>query len=609
MLRLPRYLTVLLALLFGGCAPLLADEALWAGAEDGRLEASPPRGLVIGARRTGGRARPVRLDTDPIDLALGSGGTCDDFEATADDDLFAGCEAGGYGHGMGAAGLGASGFGGGGGLGAGGAPGGPLAEDATRARPRAPLEASPWGWAVVDLPYRHGPPARFAPRPEATVHHEVEVRREHMSTFGVDVDTAAYAITRRALLSGGRVEPTLVRTEELLNSFRYRYPQPSGLVGVYTDGARSPYDPARYLLRIGVAAKDVRAEERRPVNLVFLIDTSCSMTGSDRLELVKDSLQHALDTLGPDDEVALVTYAGDTKVALPATPATDRARIEVALRGLTSEGGTAMGSGLELAYQQAERMHRPGERSHVVVCSDGDANIGPSRADALLAFVADHARRGVALSTVGFGEGNYRDRVMERLANEGDGAYHYVDAPRQARRVFAEDIPRGLQEVARDVKVQVALDAAAVEGWRLVGYENRRLRNQDFDDDAVDAGDVGSGHQVTAIYELALRPGAGGTLGEVRVRARPVDGGPTEAQRHLVTVDRVARPFTSAPADLRFAAAVMGFSEHLRGARGVEALQAALHIARTAGAEQDPDRAELVALAERRLSDTRGWSR
>ena len=288
------------------------------------------------------------------------------------------------------------------------------------------------------------------------------------------------------------------------------------------------------------------------------------MTGSDRLDLVKSSLHYALDELGPEDRVAITTYAGHVSVALAPTPATDKDAVTAALASLSASGGTSMASGLDLAYAQAEAMQQQGTRTRLVVCSDGDANLGPSTADELLAHIADRARRGIALTTVGFGTGNYRDRVMEKLANHGDGAYAYVDSTRQARRVFSEELPRMLHEVARDVKIQVALNRDAVRAWRLVGYENRRLADEEFLDDSVDAGDVGSGHQVTALYEVELEPDATGDLGRIEVRARPVDGGPTLHLSRRITVRQVARPFEHAGRDLRFASAVLGMSELLR---------------------------------------------
>lgn len=597
---------LLIPLLVGlNCAPFVQTEVLEIGVQRTRLRGPTLRGLAMGPHRYGGQGPTVRLDADPLQLqgdTSGAWATCDGGEED-DHGLVAGSGCGpahGYGMGAGGLGMGGAGAGGGGMLARGGAhPGLGLIEQA-QSRVRRELSASPWGWAVIDLPYRDGPVAQFPARPEVHIAQETSVRRDELSTFGVDVDTAAYSIARRALLSGARPEPTLVRPEEMLNAFSYHYPEPAGLVGVSTDGARSPYGADRYLLRVGLQARHAPAQTRGPINLVFLIDTSCSMAGSDRLDLVKDSVHFALAELGPTDQIAIATYAGSTQVVLPPTPATDRAAVQAALTALTAHGGTSMATGLDLAYLQAEAMHQPGEHSHVVVCSDGDANIGPSNADALLASISEHARKGVALSTVGFGTGNYRDRVMERLANEGDGSYAYVDSPRQARGVFGTELLRTLQNVAKDVKIQVALDADAVMAWRLVGYENRTLRHEQFEDDTVDAGDVGSGHQVTALYELKLRPQATGRLGEIRVRARPFEGGPTEVLRHQVDVRTIAHPFEHATTDLRLATAVLGFAELLRHSPYAQTwrLQDVLRVAMSMRPDEDPDRAEFVALLE-----------
>lgn len=592
-----------------GCAPVMYGER--ATANLNRLRAPPIRGLVVHARSSGGVGRAVRLDDDLLGFGSGSGrrGTCGSSGRTkAGKRLIAakrrGCARGAMGAGVGAGGLGTRGTGRGGGGAGGGMGVGVHGLDPaagllqTTEETRRAMQISPWGWAFVDLPYRDGPAAHFQARPEAAVSEARETQERQLSTFAVDVDTAAYSIARRALVTGARPEPTLVRPEEMLNAFRYNYPEPAGLIGITTDGARSPYGQDRFLLRVGLQARTVAASAKGPVNLVFLIDTSCSMSGSDRLALAKQSVELAVSALAPDDQVAIATYAGATRVVLPPTPAADLEAVQVALTRLDASGGTSMGTGLELAYQLAESMHQTGDHSHVVVCSDGDANIGPSNAEQLLASISAHARRGVALSTVGFGAGNYRDEIMERLANEGDGSYAYVDSPRQARRVFTIELLRTVQDVARDVKIQVALDAQAVLSWRLVGYENRVLKSEDFEDDLVDAGDVGSGHQVTALYELRLRPGTRGELGEIRVRARPVAGGPVQTLRHQVSVATVAHPFEHARQDLRLATAILGFAELLRRSPYAQdwRLKDVLRIASDAGTELDPDRAELVAL-------------
>jgi Ca-activated chloride channel family protein len=616
--RCPTGLALTALALGAGCTTFITPEGPAALVAARRLSAPAPEGWAVHALPGGGHPVAIRLDVDP--MGLGQGGDGEGHSCFGPDPILVaarkrratkrrlrGCAAHEHAgaHGVGGVGLGGVGTGGGG-LGAGGGFRALReAEDPAagllvpRSEVERALSASPWGWAVVDLPYRGGTPARFPARSEVTLSEVQETFHEHLSTFAVDVDTAAYSIARRALVSGALPEPSLVRPEELLNAFRYRYPTPTGLFSIAVDGARSPYDDQHYFMRVGIQAREVPAGERLPANLVFLVDTSCSMQGSDRLDLVKDTLRVALDALDERDQVAIATNAGHVSLALPPTPATERAAFQAALERLSADGGTGMASGLDLAYAQAEAMHRPGTRTRVVVCSDGDANLGPATPDALLDAIEGHARRGIGLTTVGFGTGNYRDAVMETLADHGDGAYAYVDSPRQAHRVFGEDLGRMVQEVARDVKIQVALSDRVVTAWRLVGYENRRLAPEAFLDDAVDAGEVGSGHQVTALYELTLAPGATGELGRVRVRGAPADGGPVEAIEAGVDVAAVARGWARAQADLRFAVGVVGLADVLRGSPYAEAwrLDAVRAALAEGGPEEDPDRAEVMALA------------
>ncbi|MCB9647337.1 MAG: von Willebrand factor type A domain-containing protein [Deltaproteobacteria bacterium] len=613
-----RRLTILAALAAPACTTFVTPEGPPALVSARRLHAPATEGWAVHTLPGGGHPVAIRLDVDPMGLGFGNAGQGVSCDTPEEDPILVaarrrghrrrrGCEPADMGYGSsGGAGVGGYGVGGmgtgGGGMGLGGGP--REGEDPAagllvdKSEVQRTLDASPWGWAVVDLPYRGGAPARFPGRADVEVAEAQDTFHEHLSTFAVDVDTAAYSLTRRALVSGALPEPSLVRPEELLNAFRYRYPTPEGLFSIAVDGARSPFREDRYFMRVGIQARAVPEAERLPVNLVFLVDTSGSMSGSDRLDLVKDTLRVALDALDERDQVAITTYAGSVALVLPPTPATEKATFQAALDGLAAAGSTGMASGLDLAYQQAEAMHRPGTRTRVVVCSDGDANLGPSTPDALLDAIEGHARRGIGLTTVGFGTGNYKDAVMETLADKGDGAYAYVDSPRQARKVFGEDLGRMVQEVAKDVKIQVALSDRAVLAWRLVGYENRRLRPEDFEDDAVDAGEVGSGHQVTALYELALAPDAKGELGRVRVRGAPADGGPVVAIEAGVDVGTVARPWRRAQSDLRFAVAVVGLADVLRGSRFAEgwSLEAVRRVLAESAPEDDPDRAEVMAL-------------
>ncbi|MBI4821250.1 MAG: von Willebrand factor type A domain-containing protein [Deltaproteobacteria bacterium] len=430
----------------------------------------------------------------------------------------------------------------------------------------------------------------------------VRVRDDLVSTFAVDVDTAAYSIARRSLIAGFLPVPSLVRVEEFINFFRYDYDPPNGAdFSIQLDGARSPVDGRRHLLRVGLEARTVDERTRMPANLVFLVDTSCSMYSDDKIGFAVQALEIAVDHLTPADRVAITTYAGGVSLVLPPTAANRSGEIKAALQSLRISGGTAMEDGLTLAYQQAASMLRPGTISRIIVCSDGDANIGATSPEALLARVRGYVSEGVRLSTIGFGTGNYRDQMMEQLANDGNGNYFYIDSPRQAERVFGLGFDGMIQDVSQDVKIQVEFDADAVHDYRLVGYENRDIADEDFRDDRVDAGEIGSGHQVTAIYELTLRPDAkpGNQLATVRVRSKRRLGEPASETSRRVTVARVARPIDRAPEDLRFAVAVMGAAELLRNSPYAEAWSFDRVLNLLADSKNtDPDREELVALVQ-----------
>ncbi len=420
---------------------------------------------------------------------------------------------------------------------------------------------------------------------------------DNLSTFAVDVDTAAYAIARRTLRAGGRPQPSLVRAEELINYFSYDYDAPSSRpFSIHIDGSRSPVDPDVHLMRVGLQSQVVSNADREPVNLVFLVDTSCSMTSSDKLGLVKDSLRIATSQLRADDHVAITTYAGGVSLVLRPTRGADKADIRAAIERLETAGGTAMESGMILAYRQAAQMHRAGTNTRVIVCSDGDANIGATHHADMLAKIASHVDEGVRMSTIGYGDGNYKDMTMEQLANKGNGNYFYIDSLAQAERVFARDFTKMVQDVAQDVKIQVEFDPSKVRSYRLVGYENRDVADRDFRNDEVDAGEIGAGHQVTALYELRLAPQATGTLGAVRVRSKRPGGKHASEVARRIESTRVDRAFESAASDLRFAVAVMAGAEIMRRsphARGWN-LDRVVSIAEDAG--HDADRREFVAL-------------
>jgi len=389
------------------------------------------------------------------------------------------------------------------------------------------------------------------------------------STFSVDVDTGSYTIARRKLREGMLPPPAAVRVEEFVNYFRQGYPDPAPgeAFGITAQAMPSPWRPGKTLLRVGLQTKRIDHSQRKPANLVFLVDVSGSMSSPDKLGLIKQSLGILTRSLRPDDTVAISTYAGSVETVLAPTPVAEREEILDALDDLEAGGSTAMGSGIALAYSLASERAGPGANTRVIVCSDGDANVGATHHDQLLETIRGYRGKGITLGTVGFGMGNYRDTLMEQLADAGDGSYAYVDGLSEARRLFSEDLISSLELVARDAKIQVEFDPARVARYRLIGYENRAILDQDFRNQRVDAGEVGAGHAVTALYELELHD-ALGDLGVVRVRYQPPEGGEAIEQEQPIPGELLA-PET-APKRLHFVAAVAEFAERLRNSPHVE---------------------------------------
>jgi Ca-activated chloride channel homolog len=388
------------------------------------------------------------------------------------------------------------------------------------------------------------------------------VKDEALSTFSIDVDTASYSIVRRMLKEGRRPPRFAVRPEELLNYFDYGYkaPQNGEAFSVSTDLVENPYVEGKHFLRIGIQGKKLKKEERKPVCLVFLVDVSGSMQRPDKLGLVKRSLQMLLASLRQGDTVALCTYAGRVARILGPTNMDKKGEILEAIEELEAGGSTAMGSGLSLAYELAAENHVKGAVNRVIVCSDGDANVGNTQHSQLLKSIEAHRKKGITLSTVGFGMGNYKDVMMEQLADNGDGNYYYIDSINQAARVFQSEVNGTLQVIAKDVKIQLEF-GAGVQSYRLIGYENRDLKNEDFRDDKVDAGEIGAGHRVTALYELTLGA-AQKPLATVRVRYKKPEGG--ESSEFVQEVAREVFDFEASSAAFKFCVAVAGFAELLR---------------------------------------------
>jgi Ca-activated chloride channel homolog len=400
----------------------------------------------------------------------------------------------------------------------------PLSE-ASDAVATGAMRASPYAAQnrVRIAPLRDVAPTRerYAGKDVSPIH---AVAEAPVSTFSVDVDTGAYANVRR-MLGEGRLPPAeAVRTEELLNYFRYDYPRPQDRMqpfSVTTDVSRTPWNESTRLLRIGLRGYDVSSGARPPANLVFLVDVSGSMGEPDKLPLVKKSLQMLAERLNPRDRVSIVVYAGAAGMVL--APTNDKRAVNAALDCLDAGGSTAGGQGIALAYDVARRNMIPGGINRVVLATDGDFNVGMASDNAMVALVKKNRDDGITLTTLGFGTGNYNESMMEKIADVGNGNYSYIDSEFEAGKVLDDELSATLFTIAKDVKMQVEFNPAVVSQYRLIGYENRALAEEDFNNDTVDAGDIGAGHQVTALYEI-VPTGNTGWLPERRYEANRVAG-------------------------------------------------------------------------------------
>jgi len=353
----------------------------------------------------------------------------------------------------------------------------------------------------------------------------VDTNQDHLSTFSIDVDTASYTWMRKSIENGYLPNKDSVRTEEYINYFDYNYPKPEkGTFSINMEMAPSLFgDKEAKLLRIGIQGKDVEIKDRKNAILTFVIDVSGSMNMENRLGLVKQSLEILLGQLRQGDKVGIVIYGTDAKVLLEPKSLDQEGEIINAIRALEPSGSTNAEAGLKLGYQIAEKYFQSGAINRVILCSDGVANVGQTGPDSILTEIKKQSESGINLSTIGFGMGNYNDTLMEQLANNGDGNYYYVDDLAESRRVFVENLTGTLQVIAKDTKIQVDFNKEVVKEYRLLGYENRDIADTDFRNDQKDAGEVGAGHSVTALYEIKLRDNADGKVAETMLRYKDVD--------------------------------------------------------------------------------------
>ena len=467
--------------------------------------------------------------------------------------------------------------------------------------------------------YSEAPREQYQALPDNPIH---SVAEAPVSTFSADVDTGAYANVRRLLNQGSLPPEGAVRLEEMINYFPYAYalPKDGSPFGVTTELAPSPWNPHTQLLRIGIKASDRAVAELAPANLVFLVDVSGSMDRREGLPLVKSTLKLLVDQLRDQDRVSLVVYAGESRVVLEPTSGRDKAKIRNAIEQLSAGGSTAGASGIDLAYQMAQQGFIKDGINRILLATDGDFNVGISDFDSLKQMAVEKRKSGVSLTTLGFGVGNYNEHLMEQLADAGDGNYAYIDNLREARKVLVDQLSSTLAVVAKDVKLQVEFNPAQVSEYRLLGYENRALKREDFSNDKVDAGEIGAGHTVTALYEIvpvgekgwleplrygqAKAPEQGAKQGELamlRVRYKAPEGGSSRLIERPISAAQAERSLAQASDDLRFAAAVAAFAQQLKDGRYTAGFSLKDTAALARGAKGDDHfglRGEFVQLVE-----------
>lgn len=407
-----------------------------------------------------------------------------------------------------------------------------------------------------------------------------------LSTFSIDVDTGSYSLIRKYLAQGQLPPANAVRSEELINYFSYHFAKPRPQdhpFAVSTEIARTPWNKNTHLLQIGIQGYQPDHASRPASNLVFLIDVSGSMEAADKLPLLKNALGLLVKQLRGEDRITLVVYAGASGVVLQPTSGDQQADILAALDRLSAGGSTHGSAGIKLAYAMARQGFIKDGVNRVILATDGDFNVGTVNHEALLNLVERNKRDGIALTTLGFGSGNYNDQLMEQLADHGDGNYAYIDNLNEARKVLVEQMDATLETIARDVKIQVEWNPDVVYEYRLIGYENRILQREDFNNDKVDAGDIGAGHTVTALYEITFNDSAVRRIPALRYQTQTLSKAddaeiaminirykkPAQENSQLInqaiTRDRIQPEFSSASNDLRFASAVAAYAELLRG--------------------------------------------
>jgi len=418
----------------------------------------------------------------------------------------------------------------------------------------------------------------------------IQTRQEAISTFSIDVDTGSYSNVRRLINSGHLPVADAIRTEELINYFNYQNSLPTGEhpFSVNTEVGPSPWSAGRHLLKIGIQAVDIEQQQLPPANLVFLLDVSGSMQSANKLGLLKKSLSLLVSKLRAEDSIAIVVYAGASGVVLEPTSGKHKQKITRALDQLRAGGSTNGGAGIRLAYQVAQQAFIKNGINRILLATDGDFNVGTVNFEQLLNLVEERRKTGISLSTIGFGTGNYNDHLMEQLADAANGKYSYIDNLNEAQKVLVDEMSSSLKTVAKDGKIQIEFNPATVAEYRLIGYENRKLNKEDFNNDKVDAGDIGAGDSVTALYEISLvesqsqlidplryqqrstEEKAGrleNELAMVKIRYKKPSETSSQLIKNIISRDKLQTSLNKTSDDFRFAASVAGFAELLKGAQ------------------------------------------
>jgi Ca-activated chloride channel family protein len=446
-----------------------------------------------------------------------------------------------------------------------------------------------------------------------------------LSTFSIDVDAASYSNVRRFLNEGSLPPAGAVRVEEMINYFKYDYPQPGVAqpFSIHTEMADCPWNKDAKLVMIGLQGKRIAVENLPPSNLVFLIDVSGSMQSPLKLPLVKSSIKLLIDQLRQQDKVSIVVYAGAAGLVLPPTSGSNKMALKSAIDALEAGGSTAGGAGIQLAYKVAKENFKQGGNNRVILCTDGDFNVGASSDDEMERLIEKEREGGVYLTVLGYGMGNYKDNKLQKLADKGNGNHAYIDGAAEAKKVLVSEFGGTLFTIAKDVKLQVEFNLAKVAGYRLIGYENRLLESEDFNDDKKDAGELGSGHTVTALYEvvpvgvksaylkdvdplkyseqpIVKTSSNTNELLTVKFRYKEPDGGKSKLiEQAVLNTDKA---FDKTSDNFRFAAAVAGFGMLLRNSeyKGVASFQQVLNIATAAkGIDKEGYRNELIKLVKK----------